>query len=109
MWSHTDPVSLFAAVGPTKTGWAELEPTFHAVASRLSGGRDVRYELLAFDVSEDVAWTAGIARFVVSMDGRPPEAMAIRLTHAYRREDGEWKVVHEHSDFQPADHVPDAG
>ncbi len=109
MWSHTDPVSLFAAVGPTKTGWAELEPTFHAVASRLSGGRDVRYELVAFDVSEDVAWTAGIARFVVSMDGRPPEAMAIRLTHAYRREDGDWKVVHEHSDFQPANHAPGVG
>jgi ketosteroid isomerase-like protein len=109
MWSHTDPVSLFAAVGPTKTGWAELEPTFHAVASRLSGGHDVRYELLAFDVGEDVAWTAGVASFVVSMDGRPPEAMAIPLTHAYRREYGEWKVVHEHSDFQPANQIPDAG
>jgi len=47
MWSHHDPVTLFAAVGPTKAGWAALEPTFRAVASRLSGGRDVRYDLLA--------------------------------------------------------------
>jgi hypothetical protein len=23
MWSHRDPVSLFAAVGPSKTGWDE--------------------------------------------------------------------------------------
>jgi hypothetical protein len=59
MWSHHDPVTLFAAVGPTKAGWADLEPTFRLV---------------------------------------------IRLTHSYRREGGTWKVVHEHSDFQPPDH-----
>ena len=103
MWSHRDPVTLFAAVGPTKAGWSELEFTFRAVASRLSGGRDVDYELLAFDVSGDVAWSAGIARFIVSMGRRPAEPTVIRLTHAYRREDGIWKVVHEHSDFQSAD------
>jgi ketosteroid isomerase-like protein len=105
MWSHRDPVTLFAAVGPTKAGWTDLEPTFRAVASRLSGGRDVSYDLLAFDVSGDVAWSAGVARFTVAMDGRPPEPTLIRLTHAYRREDGTWKVVHEHSDFRPADHT----
>jgi hypothetical protein len=49
MWSHHDPVTLFAAVGPTKAGWSDLEPTFRAVAARLCGGRDVRYDLLAFD------------------------------------------------------------
>jgi ketosteroid isomerase-like protein len=104
MWSHRDPVSLFAAVGPTKIGWAELEPTFHRVASRLSGGHDVRYDLVAFDINGDVAWSAGIARFVVSMDGAAPQSMAIRLTHAYRLEEREWKVVHEHSDFVAGDH-----
>jgi ketosteroid isomerase-like protein len=105
MWSHHDPVTLFAAVGPTRAGWAELEPTFRSVAARLSGGRDVRYDLLAFGISGDVAWSAGVARFVLSMDGGPPTPMVIRLTHAYRLEDGAWKVVHEHSDFQPPDHV----
>ena len=87
LWSHRDPVTLFAAVGPTKAGWTELEPTFRAVATRLSGGRDVRYDLLAFDVSGDVAWSAGVARFTVSMDGGEPAPVVIRLTHAYRRED----------------------
>ena len=109
MWSHRDPVTLFAAVGVTKAGWRELEPTFHRVASRLTDGRGVRFDLLAFDVSGDVAWSAGVARFVVSMDGGPPAPVVIRLTHAYRHEDGAWKVVHEHSDFQPPDHqIPPA-
>lgn len=105
MWSHDDPVTLFAAVGPSKSGWAELEPTFRSVASRLSGGHDVTYELITFDVSGDLAWTVGFSRFVVSVDGGPMTRYTLRLTHLYRREGGEWKVVHEHSDFQPPDHA----
>jgi ketosteroid isomerase-like protein len=103
MWSHNDPVSLFAAVGPSKSGWHELEPMFRSVAARLSGGRDVSYEIMAFDVGTDMAWTAGIARFTFSMDGGPLTRHTMRLTHVYRREAGEWKVVHEHSNFEPGE------
>jgi ketosteroid isomerase-like protein len=108
MWSHNDPVSLFAAVGVSKTGWNELRPTFESVASRLSGGRDVRYEMMSFDVSADMAWTAGVLRFTGTMDGGPLTRYTLRLTHVYRLEDGEWKVVHEHSDFQPTDQAPES-
>jgi ketosteroid isomerase-like protein len=104
MWSHREPVTLFAALGPSKRGWAELEPMFRAVASRVSNGRDVSYELIAFDTAGDIAWTVGVSRFTVSIDRGPPSRRTLRLTHLYRREAGEWKVVHEHSDFQPPDH-----
>jgi ketosteroid isomerase-like protein len=104
MWSHREPVTLFAALGPSKSGWSELEPMFRAVASRVSRGRDVSYELIAFDAAGDIAWTVGVSRFTVSIDGGPPSPRTLRLTHLYRREGGEWKVVHEHSDFQPPDH-----
>jgi ketosteroid isomerase-like protein len=106
MWSHNDPVSLFAAVGPSKTGWEELEPTFRSVAARLSGGHDVTYEIMSFDVSGDMAWTAGFVRFAVSMDGQPMTRYKLRITHVYRREAGEWKVVHEHSNFEPTNETP---
>jgi len=105
MWSHNDPVTLFAGLGPSKSGWDALEPMFKLVASRVSGGHDVTYEIISFDVSGDLAWTVGFSRFTVSIDGGPPTRRTLRLTHLYRREGGEWKVVHEHSDFQPADHV----
>jgi ketosteroid isomerase-like protein len=104
MWSHHDPVTLFAALGASKAGWGELEPLFRTVAARVSGGRDVSYELIAFDVDGDLAWTVGCSRFAVAIDGGEPVRRTLRLTHLYRREDGAWKVVHEHSDFQPADH-----
>jgi ketosteroid isomerase-like protein len=104
MWSHNDPVTLFAALGPSKSGWSDLEPMFRSVASRLSGGHDATYEIISFDVSGDIGWTAGFSRFSVSIDGGPPTRYTLRVTHLYRREAGDWKVVHEHSDFQPADH-----
>ena len=103
MWSHRDPVAVFAGVGPSRTGWDELEPMFRAVAARLSGGHDVRYEILAIDVAENMAWTAGFLRFVTSMDGAPPASYTLRITHVYRREGGEWKIVHEHSNFEPGE------
>jgi len=34
---------------------------------------------------------------------------AIRVTHIYRREDGEWKIVHRHGDVLPIDQSPPAG
>ena len=103
MWSHQDPVSLFAALGPSKSGWRELEPTFRSVASRLSGGRDVEYEIMEFGVTRDMAWAAGFARFFVSMDGGPLTHRTLRITHLYRREGDERKVGHEHSNFEPTD------
>ena len=105
MWSHNDPVTLFAALGPSKSGWDDLEPMFRAVASRVSGGQDVSYEIISSNVSGDIGWTIGFSRFTVSIDGGPLTRRTLRLTHLYRREDGEWKVVHEHSDFQPGDHA----
>ena len=42
---------------------------------------------------------------VATRNPREPQRRTLRLTHLYRRENGEWKVIQEHSDFQPADHV----
>ena len=39
----------------------------------------------------------------VSVDGGPPRDMVIRVSHIYRRIDGEWKLVHRHADFPPPD------
>lgn len=42
MWLHNDPVALFAAVGPSKTGWDELEATFRTAAPAGLVARDCR-------------------------------------------------------------------
>lgn len=109
MWSHRDPVSLFGAVGVSTAGWDNLEPVFRRVAARLSGGRDVSVELMAFDVVDNMAYTAAVVRFVGTMDGGEARPFALRATSVFRQEDGEWKVIHEHTDFidsEPASTAP---
>lgn len=36
MWSQKDPVTLLGAFGVARSGWPEVEETFHWVASRFS-------------------------------------------------------------------------
>jgi hypothetical protein len=57
-----------------------------------------RFELLAAGASGDLAYTLGYERFSFSMDGGPIQPITLRVTHVYRREDGEWKTVHRHAD-----------
>jgi len=41
----------------------------------------------------------------VAIDGvRQP--VKLRVTLIYRREDGDWKLVHRHGDFAPVDQSP---
>jgi len=39
----------------------------------------------------------------VSVDGVPAEPYTLRVTHIYRREGGEWKIVRRRGDAPPVD------
>ena len=105
MWSRRDPVTLFGAAGMYVSGWDELSRVFPEVASRFSDVSDYRYDVVAADVVGDMAYAVGYERFNGSIDGRPVESVVVRSTHVYRREDGEWRIVHRHGDNPPADSV----
>jgi len=51
-------------------------------------------------------WPVGYERSKVSVDRGPVEPATRRVTHVYRREDGEWKIVHRHRDHPPIDQSP---
>jgi ketosteroid isomerase-like protein len=96
MWSHEDPVTLFGAI-TTKTGWEQVGPTFDWLASTFSNCTSAEYEVLAAGVSGDLAYVAGIEHTVASINDEP-KSYSLRVTTIFRREDGEWKVVHRHGD-----------
>jgi ketosteroid isomerase-like protein len=98
MWSTNDPVTLFGAYGMAKSGWDEVGETFRRLAARFSNPGDYDYELVAAGASGDLAYTVGIERHSVSIEGGPVKPHTIRVTHVYRRENGEWKIVHRHGD-----------
>ena len=58
-------------------------------------------ELVAAGASGDLAYTVGYEHITFSMDGGPVQATTLRVTHIYRREDGEWRTVHRHADVPP--------
>jgi SnoaL-like domain len=64
------------------------------------------FELVAAGVNGDLAYTVGYEYSEVSRDGGPVNPNTLRVTHVYRREDGEWKIVHRHADGLPSDQGP---
>jgi ketosteroid isomerase-like protein len=106
LWSEQDPVSLFGAFGPCKTGRAELDRTFRWVGSRFSNGQDARFEVLVAEVCGEMAYSVGYETAQLSIDGSDPQPWKLRVTHVYRREDGEWRLVHRHGDIAPPDQSP---
>ena len=103
LWSRRDPVTLFGAIGMSESGWDELSETFPWVASRFSNVSDYRFDVEVVEVHGDMAYTLGFERCNASIAGRPVEPITVRVTHIYRREDGEWKIVHRHGDNPAVD------
>jgi ketosteroid isomerase-like protein len=101
LWSRTDPVTLYGAK-LSSSGWANLEPTFRTVASWFSDSVEYEFEVIAAGASGDLAYTVGYERNKVNVE-REPRTYTLRATHVYRREDGQWRIVHRHADFPPAD------
>ncbi len=104
LWSHADPVTLYGAK-LTGTGWAELEPMFRDVASWFTESAEYEYEVIAAGASGDLAYTVGYEHNRVTVEGQQ-RTYTLRVTHAYRREAGQWRIVHRHADFLPAGDEP---
>jgi len=97
MWSTKDPVTLFGAA-MSGSGWPQVRRIFRSIASRWSDSTDQRVEILAAGVSGDLAYTVELEHTSVSVDGVPVDPYTLRVTQVYRREGGEWKVIHRHGD-----------
>jgi ketosteroid isomerase-like protein len=112
LWSRHDPVSLLGAWGPNKTGWPELERTYRWVAERLGSVeyRGFHYDVDVAEVSADgqMAFSVGFERFdeILADGGRRP--WTVRVTHVYRWEGDDWRIVHRHGDLAPVDESPAA-
>ena len=108
MWTTRDPVTVFGAGVPLKSGSDEVTPAFRWVASLFSNCTAYSFELIAAGLSGDLAYTVGFEHCTRSMRGGPAESTVLRVTHVYRRENGDWKIVHRHADVPPIDQSPPA-
>jgi ketosteroid isomerase-like protein len=101
LWARTDPVTVFGAK-QSASGWADLERLFRKVASWFSDSAEYEFKVIAAGASGDLAYTVGYEHNRVKVDGEP-RTYTLRVTHVYRREDGQWRIVHRHGDVPPAE------
>ena len=59
--------------------------------------------MLASGVSGDLAYLIGFEHIANSVVGVSVAPYTLRVTHIFRREQGEWKIAHRHADHVPID------
>jgi ketosteroid isomerase-like protein len=100
VWSHSETVTAMHPIGGEQVGWKAVKESFEGVASLASGGH-VEIADQIIHAGEDLAYELGTERGEMKLAGEtvPVEH---RVTNVYRREAGEWKLVHHHTDLSPS-------
>ena len=96
MWSRAEPLTVFGAAVSLR-GWSEIAPGFEWLGRSFSDCTSYENDIIAAGASGDLAYTVAIERTRASVAGEPQEYQ-LRVTTVFRREDGDWKVVHRHGD-----------
>jgi ketosteroid isomerase-like protein len=97
IWSHEDDVTTMHPIGGREEGWDAVRGSWEGVASASTDGTLTRSDQVirvignaAYELcTESVSWT--FAGEPMSLEGR--------ATNVYRKEQGEWKIVHHHADL----------
>ena len=96
IWSTNEPVSVLGA-WKSATNYPQAKELFNSLEETFSDCTSFSFELVASDVVGDLAYTVGYEHTQASVNGEA-RRYTLRVTQVYRREDGEWKVVHRHGD-----------
>jgi len=89
--------------GGREVGWEQLRPVFEQVAQLCRGSQVTlgrRNSLI--QVGGDLAYETAIEFGQGTIAGKPT-SIEHRVTNIYRREAGGWKIVHRHTDLNPAE------
>ena len=99
---HPDVVAYRATYtvrrGDERGGWGEIEPIFETLGEQFSDCLSYENEILAAEARGDLAYIVALEHTTASINGAEPTPYILRATTIFRREDGEWKVVHRHGD-----------
>lgn len=99
LWSQADDVVIMGAFGGYERGWEQVGARLDwAAAGIASAGRSA--ENVVTVVGDDLAYTVDL-EYMTRHVGDWPQSRTLRCTQAYRRENGQWKVVLRHADELP--------
>ena len=111
LFSHREDVSLANPYGPPVRGFDEVAKAVEHAASLHTDGTFLEWQIVAKYVTAELAYVVQIEWAEAKVGAREEiTPLAVRSTMIFRpEEDGEWKIVHRHSDPittpQPAESV----
>ena len=97
IWSHDDDVTTMHPIGGREEGWDAVNGSWEGVASLSEGGEVTRTDQV-IRVIGNAAYELCTESVSMTFAGEPM-SLEGRATNVYRKENGEWKVVHHHADL----------
>ena len=109
IWSHEDDVTTMTELGGREEGWDAISESMEEAAAVCSDGTATRKDQV-IRVTGDLAYELCTESLSATFAGEPI-TWEHRATNIYRKENGEWKVVHQHADLNAelAEKVADMG
>lgn len=95
LWSHAPDASIMAAVGGHHVGYDRVAHLLTWVSERVAFDTFDPHVLIA-QVRGDLAFTVALEDYTTSAE--EPQAVTLRATQVYRREEGAWRLVHRHAE-----------
>lgn len=100
IWSHSDDVSNQGPFGARMDGWQAVGAQFKREAAMKLGGR-VSYKNLIVQTGRDLAYTVCVEIGENMTAAGKPVHVSHRATNIFRREKGQWRLIHHHTDLAP--------
>ena len=97
VWSHEDDVTTMHPIGGREEGWDAVRGSWEGVASASTDGA-VTHTDQVIRVIGNSAYELCTESASMTFAGEPV-SLEGRATNVYRKENGEWKVVHHHADL----------
>jgi ketosteroid isomerase-like protein len=99
MVAHGSPATFFAPMGGYVQDADAVSARYTRDAEAFERGSDSRFEILHMAASDGIAYWVGFQRASARMRGHA-EAVPfnLRVTEVFRREGGDWKLIHRHAD-----------
>ena len=91
------PATFFGPNGKVEEGAQQVASVYERDAAMFGKDGETHFEILQINAGSDLAYWVGFQIATVSMNGKTVP-MKLRITEIFRRENGEWKLVHRHAD-----------
>src|SRR5438552_15913102 len=97
LYSHREDVTVLGGFGGFARGWSEVGPRLEWAASHFAGGTYSQQDLSAA-VGTNLACLVSLERrSYTDAHDHSDRLLELRVTQLFRREDGEWRLVHRHA------------